>query len=74
MFEKAVFTTVEVLWSSSKPVLRAMEELEISFHNCRGLVKLMQACLRAREDLEISFHHCAVPVKLMQACLCAGKT
>ena len=48
--------------------LIARNEREISFHHCRGPVKLVEACLcvgntlqrrfNRRGDQESSFHHC----------------
>ena len=52
--------------------LYVRKDLESSFHNFAGPVKLVQACLGARKDLESSFHNCVGPVKLVQACLSEG--
>ena len=43
--------------------LCARKELESSFHDCGGPVKLVQARLCARKDLESSFHQCGGPVE-----------
>ena len=72
--EKAVFTTVEVLLSSCKPVYVKETPYNADLTDLRGALKHIQACLSASKDGESSFHYCRSPVKLVQACLWAGNT
>ena len=71
--EKAVFTSVEVLRSSCKPVQVTGNYRESIFHHCVCAVNLALACLSTKRHREGSFHHCGSSVKLVKACLCARK-
>ena len=71
---KGVFTAVEVLWGSCKPVyVRKLPDKDVlTIAKCS--VKRVQASWGAREDQESSFHNCGGPVRLVEASLCAGET